>query len=49
MGGVMSVWHGTADEDFGRMTVAFALRFAELGEVGAAVCVYRQGKKVADL
>jgi CubicO group peptidase (beta-lactamase class C family) len=45
----MTTIHGTADDGFARVAEAFARNFAELGEVGAAVCVYRDGKKVVDL
>jgi CubicO group peptidase (beta-lactamase class C family) len=45
----MTTIHGTADPGFGGVADAFARNFAELGEVGAAVCVYQHGTKVVDL
>ena len=41
--------HGTWDPGFERLAETFARGFAERGEVGAAVCVYLDGRKVADL
>ena len=40
---------GSCDPAFGKVKDAFARNFAELGEHGAAVAVYRHGKPVVDL
>ncbi|MBQ0829454.1 serine hydrolase domain-containing protein [Streptomyces tagetis] len=40
---------GTVDEGFAGVRDAFARNFAVLGERGAAVAVYRDGRKVVDL
>ena len=40
---------GTVADGFGGVADAFAANFAERGEVGAAVCVYRDGVPVVDL
>ncbi|WP_238010472.1 serine hydrolase domain-containing protein [Dactylosporangium sp. AC04546] len=40
---------GDADEGYGPVADAFRRNFAERGEVGAACCVYRDGRKVVDL
>jgi CubicO group peptidase (beta-lactamase class C family) len=45
----MTVVSGTADPAFAKVADAFARNFSELGEVGAAVCVYHDGRKVVDL
>jgi CubicO group peptidase (beta-lactamase class C family) len=41
--------NGLCDSGFARVGEAFAANFAERGEVGAAVCVYADGRKVVDL
>ncbi|WDZ83604.1 serine hydrolase domain-containing protein [Micromonospora cathayae] len=41
--------HGDADESFGPVADVFRDNFASRGEVGAAVTVYRHGRKVVDL
>jgi len=41
--------HGSCDPAFERVRDAFILNFAERGEPGAAITVYRQGKPVVDL
>jgi CubicO group peptidase (beta-lactamase class C family) len=43
------VVHGTVAEGFEPVGEAFAANFARLGERGAAVAVYRDGRKVVDL
>lgn len=40
---------GTAADGFEAVTEAFAANFTELGDVGAGVCVYRDGVPVVDL
>ncbi|MDB5367548.1 MAG: serine hydrolase [Rhodospirillales bacterium] len=40
---------GTANDRFSPVADAFARNLAERGEVGAAVCVYENGRKVVDL
>jgi CubicO group peptidase (beta-lactamase class C family) len=40
---------GDIDEGYGKVADAFRRNFAERGEVGAACCVYRDGRKVVDL
>lgn len=40
---------GHADESLARVREAFAENFRSRGEVGASVCVYRDGEKVVDL
>ena len=40
---------GTCDSEFDRVRAAFEHNFRARGEVGAAVCVYRDGRKVVDL
>ena len=40
---------GTCDESFAAVREAFTDNFRRRGEVGAAVCVYKDGKKVVDL
>ena len=40
---------GDADEGYGAVADAFRRNFAERGEIGAACCVYREGRKVVDL
>jgi CubicO group peptidase (beta-lactamase class C family) len=41
--------HGDCDPAFARVAEAFAANFTERQEVGAAVCVYADGRKVVDL
>ncbi|MFE0379983.1 serine hydrolase domain-containing protein [Streptomyces inhibens] len=41
--------HGWADEGFGALADEFARNFAERGELGAALAVFVDGRKVADL
>ena len=41
--------HGAADEGYGPVADAFRANFAERNEIGAAVAVYRDGRKVVDL
>lgn len=41
--------HGDVDEGFGRVADAFRANFAIRGDVGAALAVYRDGRKVVDL
>ena len=41
--------NGSIDSRFGAVRQAFARNFAERGEVGAAVCVYQDGRPVVDL
>ena len=41
--------HGDADEGWGAVADAFARNFTEHGDVGAACCVYLDGKPVVDL
>lgn len=41
--------HGDVDEQFEPVRRAFAKNFAERGEIGASVCVYRHGRPVVDL
>ncbi len=41
--------HGDVDEGFGPVADVFRDNFAHRGEVGAAVAVYRHGRKVVDL
>jgi CubicO group peptidase (beta-lactamase class C family) len=41
--------HGTVDGGFEAVRDAFAENFGKPGEVGAAVCVYRDGRPVVDL
>ena len=41
--------HGTCEPGFEAVAEAFAVNFAEHGEVGAAVCVFRRGRAVVDL
>jgi CubicO group peptidase (beta-lactamase class C family) len=41
--------HGTSDPQFTAVREAFADNFAKRGDVGAAVCVYVDGKPVVDL
>ena len=45
----MTVVHGDVDERFGGVADAFRANFSEHGEVGAAVCVYADGRPVVDL
>ena len=40
---------GTFDPDFAHLREVFIENFRSRGEIGAAVCVYRDGKKVVDL
>ena len=40
---------GFCDPDYLRVRDAFEANFAQLGEVGAAVCVYADGRPVVDL
>lgn len=40
---------GTCTPEFSAVRAAFERNFSERGEVGAAVCVYKDGKKVVDL
>jgi CubicO group peptidase (beta-lactamase class C family) len=40
---------GTCDPAFAAVRTAFEENFRRRGEVGAAVCVYRDGRKVVDL
>jgi CubicO group peptidase (beta-lactamase class C family) len=41
--------HGSCDPEFASVKEAFADNFRRRGEIGAAVCVYKDGKKVVDL
>ena len=41
--------HGDADEGYGKVADAFRANFAAGREVGAALCVYRDGRKVIDM
>ena len=41
--------HGTCEPAFAAVAEAFAVNFARHEEVGAAVCVYHQGRPVVDL
>ncbi|MDB5559334.1 MAG: serine hydrolase [Enterovirga sp.] len=41
--------NGTCEPDFAAVRAEFERNFAERGEVGAAVCVYKSGRKVVDL
>ena len=41
--------HGYADEDFAEVKAEFVKNFTERGEIGAACCIYYNGKKVVDL
>ena len=41
--------HGAADEGYGKVADAFRANFAAGSEVGAALCVYRDGRKVVDM
>lgn len=41
--------HGTTDPRFRSVRDAFAANFRAHGEVGAALCVYRRGRRVVDL
>lgn len=41
--------HGNVEAGFETMASAFAVNFAEHGEVGAACCVYVDGRRVVDL
>ncbi len=41
--------HGDVDEGLGRVADAFRANFAARGDIGAAVAVYRDGRKVVDL
>ena len=41
--------HGDADEGYGKVAEAFRANFAAGHEIGAAVCVYRDGRKVVDM
>jgi CubicO group peptidase (beta-lactamase class C family) len=45
----MAEIHGVADEGFGAVADAFARNFDERGDVGAACCVYLDGRPVVDL
>lgn len=40
---------GDVDDGWGGVADAFAANFVERGEVGAAVCIYRDGRAVVDL
>ncbi|MGX9674361.1 serine hydrolase domain-containing protein [Mycobacterium sp. HM-7] len=41
--------HGDADDGYGKVADAFRANFAAGIEVGAALCVYRDGRKVVDM
>jgi CubicO group peptidase (beta-lactamase class C family) len=41
--------HGDVDEGYGPVADAFRRNFAERGEIGASVAVFRDGQKVVDL
>ncbi|MUL48581.1 beta-lactamase family protein [Mycobacterium sp. CBMA293] len=41
--------HGDADDGYGKVADAFRANFAAGHEVGAALCVYRDGRKVVDM
>jgi CubicO group peptidase (beta-lactamase class C family) len=41
--------NGTCPPEFAHVRAAFERNFRERGEIGAAVCVYKDGKKVIDL
>ncbi len=41
--------NGTCDAEFAHVRETFSENFRRRGEVGAAVCVYKDGKKVVDL
>ena len=45
----MTAIHGFVTPGFEPVREAFARNFAERGEIGAAVCVYRDGRPVVDL
>lgn len=45
----MEQYHGGADERFGAVADVFARNFAEFPELGAAVTVFVEGRKVVDL
>lgn len=44
-----SLIRGDVDDGYGSVADAFRRNFAELGEIGAACAVYREGRKVVDL
>ncbi len=44
-----TIIHGTCDPAFALVRDTFAENFTSRGEVGAAVCVYKDGRKVLDL
>jgi CubicO group peptidase (beta-lactamase class C family) len=46
---IESVISGSCDPAFASVREAFADNFRRRGEIGAAVCVYKDGKKVVDL
>src|SRR5256885_15811028 len=48
MGGVTTI-HGEVAAGFEPVREAFAANFARHGDIGAAVCVYRDGRPVVDL
>lgn len=41
--------HGKVDPSYGRVADAFAQNFVDHGEVGAALCIYRDGVPVVDI
>src|SRR5690349_13486779 len=41
--------HGTCAPEYAAVREAFAANFRKRGEIGAAVCVYKDGKAVVDL
>lgn len=44
----MTMIHGTCDPKFEKVHQAFAQNFTARGEVGAAVCIYKDGRKALD-
>lgn len=48
MGGETPI-HGSVEPGFSGVAEAFAANFAEHGDIGAAVCLYHQGRPVVDL
>ena len=48
MAGAIPV-NGTCDDAFAEVRAQFERNFSELDEIGGAVCIYHQGRKVVDL
>lgn len=46
---MLTTIHGDCEAVFASVGEVFAENFRSRGEVGAAVCVYKDGKKVVDL